>query len=173
VLPPTSGHLALSRLLDRLRGEPRQAATGPTDLAAALERVAALARRRGVVLVVSDFVAEPGWQAALGRLAVRHEVVAVRVGDPRERELPDIGLVTFEDPETGRQLTVDTSDATLRARFRAAAAAADDAVIAALGRRGVDLLTLGTEAEILPALVAFLANRRRARALGPRRPPTG
>jgi uncharacterized protein (DUF58 family) len=101
------------------------------------------------------------------------EVVAVRLGDPRERELPDLGLVTFEDPETGRQLTVDTGDPALRERFRQAAEAADAATLAALRRRGVDALTVGTEAELLPALVAFLSRRRRAPARGPHLPSTG
>jgi len=173
LIPPAAGQTALLRVLDRMRRQPRQAPTGRTDLTAALERVGAVARRRGLLLVISDFMVEPGWEPVLGRLAARHEVIAVRLGDPGERALPDVGVATFEDPETGQQLTVDTGDARLRERFRAAAAAADQARIAALGRRGVEVLTLGTEAEILPALVTFLSTRRRSPARGPHLPPAG
>jgi uncharacterized protein (DUF58 family) len=170
ILPPALGRTALLRLLDRMRKQPRQAEVGSTDLTAALERVGALARRRGVILVISDFIADAGWENALGRLAHRHEVVAVRLGDPRERDLPDIGIATFEDAETGRQLVVDTGDAALRERFRAAAAAADEALVATLRRRGVDVLTLSTDTDILPALVTFLRTRRQR---GPHLPSAG
>jgi uncharacterized protein (DUF58 family) len=164
VVPPAAGRTALLGMLDRLRRRPRQAATGRTDLAAALGRVDALARRRSLVLVVSDFAVPTGWERALGRLAARHEVVAVRVTDPRERDLPDIGLATFEDPETGQQLVVDTGHPALRARYRAAVAARDEAMCAALARHDVPLLALSTDAEILPALAAFLISHRRARS---------
>ncbi len=78
---------------------------------------------RALVLIVSDFLVPDGWQSELARLAQRHEVVAVRLHDPRESVLPDIGMAVFEDPETGDQLMVNTADAGMRERFRAAAAA--------------------------------------------------
>jgi len=163
-LPPTTGQNALLRLLDRVKHQPRQAPSGPTDLTAALERVGALARRRSLVIVVSDFLAADGWETPMKRLAVRHEVAAVRVVDPRDGEIPDVGVVTFEDPETGAQLVVDTGDAKLRERFREAALAKDTVLAATLRRSGVPLLRLSTDADVVPALVAFLREQRRPAA---------
>jgi uncharacterized protein (DUF58 family) len=170
LLEPTTGQNALLRLIDRVRHQPRQTTSGRTDLAAALARVGALARRRSLVIVVSDFLVADDWESPLKRLAVRHEMAAVRVVDPRDGEIPDVGIVTFEDPETGGQLVVDTGDAKLRERFREAAAARETALAATLGRRGVPLLRLTTDAEIVPALVAFLREQRRPatpRPVGP------
>ena len=116
-----------------------------------------------VVLVVSDFLVPDGWEPALRRLAVRHEVVAVRLDDPREGDLPDVGLLTLEDPETGGQMVVDTADRRLRERFRAAAVAQSERLRAALAGCAVELLTLDTDAELLPRLVAFLSARRQRR----------
>jgi uncharacterized protein (DUF58 family) len=168
VRPPRGGRGQLVHILETLKSDPGQPADGPTDLAAALKRADALMPRRGLVLVVSDFLAPDGWQVTLGRLAARHEVVAVHLADPRDRELPDLGLVTFEDPETGRQLTVDTADPRLRDRFAEAARWQVDLLRRELGSRGVDLLELTTAEPIAPALVRFLELRRRAR---PTRPP--
>jgi uncharacterized protein (DUF58 family) len=160
VRPPRGGRLQLVHILKTLRDGPGQPSDGPTDLAAALHAVEPLMRRRGLVLVVSDFLAPDGWQAALGRLAARHEVVAVHLADPRDRDLPDLGLVTFEDPETGRQLTVDTADPRLRDRFARAAADQLAQLRHTLSTRGVDLLELTTAEEITPALIRFLELRK-------------
>jgi len=153
----------LLRLLACLRDEPRSAGTGRTDLAAALGQVRALARRRSLIVVISDFLVPDGWQAALGPLAHRHEVVAARVRDPRDAEIPDVGLVTFEDPETGGQLLVDTGDRRLRERFAAAASAQDERIRADLARHGVDQLVVSTGDDLLPPLVRFLAARKHRR----------
>jgi uncharacterized protein (DUF58 family) len=123
-----------------------------------------VARRRALLLVVSDFLVPDGWQPALRRLAQRHEVVAVVLRDPREAELPDVGLVAFEDPETGEQLLVDTGDRALRERFRRAAQAQAERLRADLAACGVDQLVLGTDQELLPTLVRFLERRRSATA---------
>jgi uncharacterized protein (DUF58 family) len=164
LVPPGQGRAHLLRLLSCLRDEPRRVATAPTDLAAALASVRAFARRRSLVLVVSDFLVGDGWQGQLGPLARRHEVVAVRLRDPREGSLPDVGLVHVEDPETGAQMLVDTSDRRLRERFAAAAAAQDDRIRADLARCGVDVLPLSTDEEIVPTLVRFLTARKYRRA---------
>jgi uncharacterized protein (DUF58 family) len=158
--PPRGGRRPRVPILKTLRDGPGQPSDGPTDLAAALRAVEPLMRRRGLILVVSDFLAPDGWQVALGRLAARHEVVAVHLADPRDRALPDLGLVTFEDPETGRQLTVDTADPRLRARFAQAAASQLTHLRAALATRGVDLLELTTAEDITPALIRFLDLRK-------------
>lgn len=163
-IPPAAGRIHLLRVLARLRDEPRQAAHGRTDLQTALERVDRVARRRGLLLVMSDFLVPDGWQTAMGRLAARHEVVAVRLRDPREVELPDVGLVTLEDPETGGQMIVDTHDGGLRDRFRRAAETQSEQISADLARRGVDQLVVGTDEDLLPALTCFLQARRRRRS---------
>jgi len=92
-----------------------------TDLAGAVECLERVAKRRALVVLVTDFLAVDGWERPLARAALRHEMVAVHVSDPREGSIPDIGVVTFEDPETGAQITVDTSSRRLRARFEEAA----------------------------------------------------
>ncbi|MDP8924741.1 MAG: DUF58 domain-containing protein [Chloroflexota bacterium] len=163
-VPPGGGRAHLLRLLTCLRDESRRDGVGQTDLAAALRQIRAFARRRSLILVVSDFLVSDGWQAALGPLAQRHEVVAVRLRDPREAEIPDVGLVTLEDPETGGQLLVDTGDRRLRERFAAAAAAQDERIRADLARAGVDHLVLATDEDLMPALVRFLTARKYRRA---------
>uniref|UniRef100_A0A831THA4 DUF58 domain-containing protein n=1 Tax=Thermorudis peleae TaxID=1382356 RepID=A0A831THA4_9BACT len=164
LVPPASGRAAVLRLLARIQEEPSRIRSGPTDLAGALALAQRVIRRRALVLVVSDFLVPDGWQPALARLAYRHEVVAVRLTDPREREIPDIGLVTFEDPETGVQLVVDTGDRRLRERFRAAAEQQAERLRSELRACGVDLLELDTAEALLPPLRRFLELRRQRRA---------
>lgn len=170
LVPPAGGRASALRLLARLQGEPTRWRSGPTDLVGALELAHRVIRHRALILVVSDFLVPEGWQTALARLAYRHEVVAVRLTDPRERELPDIGLVTLEDPETGAQLVVDTGDRRLRERFRAAAQEQARRLRDELWACGVDLLELDTAEAVLPALRRFLELRRQRRTA---RGPTG
>ena len=128
-----------------------------------LTALGGMARRRSLVVVVSDFISEPGWEVPLGRLARRHEVVALQISDPREFELPDAGLVYVEDAETGEQIFVDTSDPQFRSRLRAAA---DDrqAELTALTRRaGVDLYSVSTDEDLVRSLVRVAELRRRRR----------
>ena len=117
-------------------------------------------RRRSTVFVVSDFISEPGWEHALGQLVLRHEVIAVRLTDPLELNLPDLGLVTLRDAETGEDLLVDTHDAGFRRRFAAIAAEREDALHAALARAGVDTLELSTEDDLANAVVRFAELRQ-------------
>jgi uncharacterized protein (DUF58 family) len=134
-----------------------------TDLSVMLTALGGMARRRSLVVVVSDFISEPGWEVPLGRLARRHEVVALQISDPREFELPDAGLVYVEDAETGEQIFVDTSDPQFRSRLRAAA---DDrqAELTALTRRaGVDLYSVSTDEDLVRSLVRVAELRRRRR----------
>lgn len=159
-MPPGAGRTHLLRLIDGIQQEAGQPHSGATDLAAALSRVHGVVRRRSLVVIVSDFLAEGGWQTALTMLAHRHEVVAVRLTDPRESEIPDIGVVTFEDPETGRQLVVNTSDRTLRERFQSAAQEQTARIRTELASCGAEYLSIGTEAALLPVLVRFLSARR-------------
>jgi uncharacterized protein (DUF58 family) len=164
MLPPASGRAALLRLVERLQIPPSHTYAAPTALTAALQRIELIARRRAIVLVISDFLAPDGWQTPLGRLARRHDVIAVRVVDPREHELPDIGIITLQDPESGAQLVVDTSSRVLRERFAAAARLQDTRIREELGRHGIGELLLRTDETLLPPLTRFLQARRRQRS---------
>ena len=175
VLPPGLGRLQVLQLLARMRQPRRQAASPqrpPTRLADLLTRAEALLRRRSLVFLLSDFISEPGWAAPLGRLARRHEVLAVRLLDPLEMALPDIGLLTVEDAETGEQLLVDTQDIGFRQRFEALAAAHETTLRGQLGSAGVDVLELATGDDLLASLLRYVALRRqRARASSGHRLP--
>jgi uncharacterized protein (DUF58 family) len=120
-------------------------------------------RRRSLVILVSDFIGVPGWDRPLGLLNRRHELVAVRLVDPREIELPDVGPIVMEDAETGEQLYVDTADAGFRRRFRSAADARDARIAAALRAARVDAATLSTEDDLVRAIVRMAAERRTRR----------
>ncbi len=166
-VPARPGRDHLLSLLHRVAVTPRGDGGGPTDLGAALFTASRLARRRGMVVVVSDFLGTPGWDRPLRALAARHEVLAVEVVDPRELELPDVGLLTLVDPETGRRLEVQTSDRRLRERYAEAAAGQRQATQATLLAAGADHLVLRTDRDWLFDLVAHVDRRRRLR----RRPP--
>jgi uncharacterized protein (DUF58 family) len=174
LLRPGASRTHVLELLARMQ-RPRPAAAPAPKAGAAggagtalydlLRTAEGVLQRRSLVFVVSDFISAPGWEEALGRLARRHDVVAVRLFDPAEMALPDVGLVTLEDAETGEQLFVDATDPAFRARYAALAEAAEAALAEALGRAGVDLLELATDDDLLDALLRF-ADLRRRRAFG-------
>jgi uncharacterized protein (DUF58 family) len=120
-------------------------------------------KRRSLVIVVSDFISGPGWERPLLLLSQRHEVVAIRLFDEREHELPDAGLIVVEDAETGELLSVDTADPEFRKRFNAVARDRDAEVEAAAKRAGVDLHTVSTEDDLVKALIQIIERRRRMR----------
>jgi uncharacterized protein (DUF58 family) len=117
-------------------------------------------RRRSLIFVVSDFFSAPGWEKPLGQLASRHDVIAVRLSDPLEMRLPDLGLLTFQDAESGEQVFVDTHDKGFRGRFVAAAEAREEALRTAFQRAGVDTLELSTEDDIADAVLRFADMRK-------------
>jgi uncharacterized protein (DUF58 family) len=159
-VPPKQGRVGLLGLLATLRAE-GEAAAGTGSLDEAIDRTGALARQRALVVLVSDFRGPLDWRRPLLALAGRHDVVAVEIRDPREQELPNMGELWLVDPETGRQLRVDTRSAKLRARFAAAATAERDAVATTLAGLGVRHVVLSTEGEWLRPLTVFLRRRRR------------
>jgi uncharacterized protein (DUF58 family) len=163
-VPASAGRSRLLALLHRVLTTPACEGEGRTDLARALRQLDGLARRRGVVVVISDFLSLPGWEAALGRLGARHDLVAAEVFDPRELELPRMGVLTLVDPETGRSRVVDTSRARLRTAFTQAAITRRAAVAAAVARAGAHHLVVSTDTDWLAETLAFFARRRRRRA---------
>ena len=176
VMPPRSSRTHVLDLLQRMQapraapaqGQPRTS----TSLAELLRTADGVMTRRSLVFVVSDFISQPGWQEALARLARRHEVVAVRLWDPMEMALPDVGLVTVEDAETGEQLFIDAADPGFRARYAAIAAQHEAALLASLAQSGADVLELATDDDLLEALLRFTDLRRqRARQRSPRLMP--
>ena len=129
-----------------------------------LDAVAKLARRRALIVVISDFIGDGDWGRSLLRLVPRHEVVALRVVDVADDELPDVGLVVVEDAETGEQLVVDSSDPLLRARLRAGVEERDARLAAGMRRAGVPIHRVGTDADLAAALVEVVASTKRRRA---------
>jgi uncharacterized protein (DUF58 family) len=126
--------------------------------------VAKLARRRALIVVISDFIGDGDWGRSLLRLVPRHEVVALRVTDAADDELPDAGLVVVEDAETGEQLVIDSSDPLLRARLRAGAERRDAGLAAGMRRAGVPIHRIGTDADLATALIEVVASTQRRRA---------
>jgi uncharacterized protein (DUF58 family) len=144
-----------------MQARPAHAETGTTRLRDLLESAAALIKRRSTLFVVSDFISEPGWTRPLALLAQRHEVVAVRLLDPLELDLPDLGLLTIRDSETGEQLLVDTHDASFRRRFARIAAQREAELREGFVRAGVDALELSTDGDLVDAVVRFTEMRKR------------
>ena len=159
-LPPIAGRTGRLHLVGHLQSElaspPPRAATA---LAGALRHGLKLVQRRSLLIVITDFLAAGGWQRPMAMLGHRHEVVAVRMVDPTELAIPDIGVVTFEDPESGEQLQVDTSDGRLRARFQLAAAEQSRRISSDLRRAHVTELIITTEQPFLPQLIEYLRRR--------------
>ena len=160
-LPPRQGRAGLVGLLSALRGDPVDGGTGTTSLGEALARTGALARQKSLVAVVSDFRGPRDWRRPLLELAGHHDVVAVEIRDPREQELSNVGLLWLVDPETGRQLRVDTRSRRLRERFAVAATAERTEVARTFGSAGVRHVVLTTSGDWLRTLVVFLRRSRK------------
>ena len=160
-VPPRQGRVGLVGLLAALRGEVEAGDVGATSLGEALSRTGAVARQRALVVVVSDFRGPFDWRRPLLELAGGHDVLAVEIRDPREQELPDAGELWLVDPETGRQLRVDTRDAKLRARFASAAAEERSGLARTLGSVGVRHVVLSTSGDWLRSLAVFLKRTHR------------
>ncbi|HSW15897.1 MAG TPA: DUF58 domain-containing protein [Ramlibacter sp.] len=161
IVPARSGRRHVLHLLHSLQMRPAHAEGNTTRLRDLLDAGASMIRRRSTIFVVSDFISEPGWEKALGLLAQRHEVVAVRLLDPLELQLPDLGLLTIRDAESGEQILVDTHDAGFRKRFARIAAQREAELREGLVKAGVDALELSTDADLVDALVRFIEMRKR------------
>jgi uncharacterized protein (DUF58 family) len=161
VVPARAGRRHVLHLLHRLLTRPALARSATTDLREFLRTAFQLIPRRSLVFVVSDFISSPGWSEPLAHLARRHEVLAVRLYDPLEMELPDLGLLVVQDAETGEQLFVDTHDRRFRSRFAAAAERRERALRAAFADAGVDALELRTDDDLVDTILRFADLRKR------------
>jgi uncharacterized protein (DUF58 family) len=159
-LPPRTGRMQVLHLLRRLMKQPERRTSKATDLGAFLDAAAHAIKRRSLVFIVSDFISAPGWEHSIQRLSRRHEVIAVRLFDPMELDLPDIGLLVMQDAETGEQLFVDTHDKRFRRRFAEAARKRESELRAALGRAGIDALELSTQDNLVDAILRFADLRK-------------
>ena len=170
-IPPRKGRDSVMRLVREVLAAEDQA-TGGTDIAAALKFLNGVQKRRAVVFLVSDFLgggagasgtAALGFEKLLRATARHHDMVCVPVSDPAERELPDVGLVELEDPETGELLLVDTSSAAVRKRFAATAAAEGEELKKFFLKTGIDTLSIDTSRPYIDEVRGLFKRRARKR----------
>ena len=169
VIPPRGGRQHVLRLLTSLLAQPELPEAKPTDLDALLRDADRIIRRRSLVFVVSDFISSVPWTAALGRLALRHELMGIRLFDPLENEMPDIGLVVMRDSESGETVLVDTHDRAFRKRFAALAERREASLRSNFREAGVDILELSTLDDPVTSIVRFIQARRLRSASAGRR----
>jgi len=162
-IPARGGRLHVLRLINDLLKHPRLPNAPFTDLNALLTAGLHSIKKRSLIMVISDFISQPGWERTLTLLGQRHEVLAVRLWDPREAELPDVGPIIMEDSETGEQLYVDTHDRGFRERFQEASQRRESDLTEAFKRSGVDALSLSTDEDLVRAIVRFAGLRQRRR----------
>jgi uncharacterized protein (DUF58 family) len=165
VIPSRAGRRHVLNLLHRMIAREARSQSRETDLASFFNAAGEMMKRRSLVFVVSDFVSRPGWGAALARLSRRHEVIAVRLYDPLEMELPDLGLIVIQDAETGEQVLVDTHDPRFRSRFVETAKRREGETRASLHQAQVDTLELCTDDDLADAIFRFADLRKRRSSL--------
>ena len=161
VIAARSGRRQVLSILHAMERRPPLPEGKGTQLDALLKSAFNFIHRRSLLFIVSDFISAPGWERPLMQLAQRHEVIAVRLNDPLESELPDLGLLVFQDAETGEQLFVDTHDGSFRKRFMDAAERREAEIRAALTGSGVDALELSTGADLVDTVMRFADLRKR------------
>jgi uncharacterized protein (DUF58 family) len=161
VIPVRSGRRHVLHILSRVLSRPERSHSGPTNLRDFFQTGFRMMQRRSLVFIVSDFMSTPGWGEPLAHLARRHEVLAVRLYDPLEMELPDFGLLRIRDAETGEQLLVDTHDRGFRKRFAALVARRETELRSTFRQAGVDVLELSTDDELVDAILRFADLRKR------------
>ena len=161
-IPPRGGRVQVLRLAHELL-RPSVPTGTTTDLTVLVNAAAAAIRRRSLIILISDFISEPGWERPLSMLAARHELVAIRLVDRRELELPDAGLIVVEDVETGELLSVDTSDPLFRQRFQELVAERQVELRAATRRAGIELDEVSTDDDLVRAILAMIERRKRRR----------
>ena len=160
VVPAGSGRRHVLHIVHRMLDRPERAQASATDLAAFLRAAQTMIPRRSLVFVVSDFISAPGWDEPLAQLAQRNEILAVRLYDPLEMDLPDLGMVIVQDSETGEQVFVDTHDRGFRKRFAKLAEEREQALRAAFRAAAVDTLELSTADPLVDTILRFADLRR-------------
>jgi uncharacterized protein (DUF58 family) len=160
VVPARGGREHVLRLINDLLKQPHLPKAPMTNLTEMLNVAAKTIRRRSLIFIVSDFISTPGWEKPLDLLVQRHEVLAIRIFDPREIDLPDMGLVVMEDSETGEQLYIDTGDKKFRQRFHDAAKKREYEMRVHFRRAGVDALEVSTEDDLVRSIVRFAMGRK-------------
>ena len=161
VIPARSGRRHALHILHSILRRAEPAPSSATNLSDLLQTAYRVMPRRSLVFVVSDFISAPGWAKPLAHLARRHEIIAVRLYDPLEMNLPDLGLLMMRDAETGEQLFVDTHDRAFRKRFAALAERRERELRSTLGQAGVDTLELSTDDDLIDAILRFADLRKR------------
>ena len=165
VIPARSGRRHVLHIVHKMLSRPELARAAATSVGDLLKTAFQIMKRRSLVFIVSDFISRPGWAASLAHLAQRHDVIAVRLYDPLEMALPDLGMVVVQDAETGEQLFVDTHDRGFRTRYAAAAERREAELRSALSRAGVDALELATDADLGDAVLRLADLRKRRNQL--------
>jgi uncharacterized protein (DUF58 family) len=161
VIPASGGRRHVLHILHRMLTRPELPRAQATNLQVFLQAAQSMIRRRSLVFVVSDFISQPGWDRPLSILAQHNEILAVRLYDPLEMELPDLGMVVVQDAETGEQLFVDTHDRRFRKRFARLAEEREQALRTALRAAAVDTLELSTADDLVDSIMRFADLRKR------------
>ena len=164
VVPARAGRNQVLNLIKDLLTQPTFPPAGLTNLQPLLEAAAHTIKRRSLIFIISDFISRPGWERPLGFMNLRHEVLAIRLWDPGETELPDIGPVIMQDAETGEQLYVDTHDKRFRERFRQISQQRDEQLQSTFRRAGVEQLSLSTRDDLVSSIIRFAAVRKQRRS---------
>ncbi len=162
-IPPRGSRTQVLRLISEIQRYGSSPSGTMTNLAKLMESAFNSIKRRSLIFLISDFICTPGWDEAMDRLNRKHELLAIRLWDPREADLPDVGVVLVEDSETGVQLSVDTSDKGFRQRFHEAAMRREAELSQTFKRVGVDLMSLSTDEDLARAILRFASLRSRAR----------
>ena len=162
-IPAHRGRNQVLRLVNDLLKQPRLARSAYTNLTPLLQAGLYAIKQRALIFIISDFMSVPGWEKPLSLLQQRHEVLAIRLWDPREVELPDVGPIIMEDAETGEQLYVDTHDRKFRQRFKEAAHQREADLAASFKMAGVEALSLSTDEDLVRAIVRFAKLRQQRR----------
>jgi uncharacterized protein (DUF58 family) len=160
IIPARSGKLQVLRITNDLLKRQQVTRLPMTDLAPLLKAGMNTLRRRSLVFIISDFISVPGWEKIMALLSQRHEVLAIRLYDPSELDLPDVGPLIMEDSETGEQLYVDTHDRKFRQAYKALAEKREQELGSAFKRAGVDVLQLSTSDDLVRAIVRFASLRK-------------
>lgn len=161
VIPARSGRRHALHILHSILSRPEPSPSTATNLGDFLQTALRVVQRRSLVFVVSDFISTPGWAKPLANLAQRHEIIAVRLYDPLEMELPDLGMIMMRDAETGEQLFVNTHDRAFRKRFAVLAERREQELRSAFTQAGVDALELSTNDDLANAILRFADLRKR------------